>query len=98
MYAIGTPAVHAWSALTLFHRYVSIPCLARRGASAGDAGLMEQAGRSAGDQAEPSGAFAAHATNAARRLRVRPRQPGTRAVSGPAFLMMEVRSCCWITR
>src|SRR5215212_7764638 len=59
--------------------------LAHRGASTGDAGLMEQAGRLAGDQAKPSGAFAAHATNAARRLRVRPRQPGTRAASGPAL-------------
>src|SRR4051812_36086024 len=64
---------------------LSFTRLAYRGASTGDAGLMEQAGRSAGDQAEPSGAFGAHATNAARRLRVRPRPPGSRAASGPAL-------------
>src|SRR2546423_5140675 len=56
--------------------------LARRGASTGDAGLMEQAGRAAGDRASGPGANAPVAHLLVRRLRGGPRQPATRAAAG----------------
>src|SRR5213078_1925962 len=59
--------------------------LARRGASTGDAGLMEQAGRAAGDRASGPGANAPVAHLLVRRLRGGPRQPATRAAAGPAL-------------
>ena len=64
---------------------VSFSRLARRGASTGDVGLMEQAGCAAGDQASGPGANDEGVIRLCGACGSRPRQPDSRAASGHAL-------------